>query len=661
MNYPQEFDVIVVGGGHAGTEAALASARMGCKTLLLSHNIETLGQMSCNPSIGGIGKGHLVKEVDAMGGAMALATDEGGIQFRILNSSKGPAVRATRAQADRVLYKAAIRRRLENQPNLWLFQQAVDDLMVEGDKVVGAVTQVGIRFRSKTVVLTAGTFLDGKIHVGLNNYAAGRAGDPPAVSLSARLKELKLPQGRLKTGTPPRLDGRTIDFSKCVEQAGDGMPGGERAEMPVFSYMGKASMHPAQMACWITHTNARTHDIIRSGFDRSPMFTGVIDGVGPRYCPSVEDKINRFADKESHQIFLEPEGLTTNEYYPNGISTSLPFDIQYDLVRSMAGLENAHILRPGYAIEYDYFDPTSLKSSFETKSIKGLFFAGQINGTTGYEEAAAQGMFAGINAALQAGAKTQKKSSGWTHDTWVPGRDQAYLGVLVDDLISKGVSEPYRMFTSRAEFRLQLREDNADARLTEVGRQLGLVDDARWDAFSRKRDAVSRETQRLRSLWVSPKNLETAEAERVFGKALEHEYSLADLLRRPGVTYESLMSLDGGRFVSRETEAQDQAVVIDPAVTEQVEIASKYSGYIDRQRSEVQRAALYEHLKLPDDLDYLQVTALSFEARQTLAKRRPETLGLASRISGITPASISLLLVHLKKRGHMQFTDAVSA
>ena len=650
MNYPQEFDVIVVGGGHAGTEAALASARMGCKTLLLSHNIETLGQMSCNPSIGGIGKGHLVKEVDAMGGAMALATDEGGIQFRILNSSKGPAVRATRAQADRVLYKAAIRRRLENQPNLWLFQQAVDDLMVEGDRVVGAVTQVGIRFRSKTVVLTAGTFLDGKIHVGLNNYAAGRAGDPPAVSLSARLKELKLPQGRLKTGTPPRLDGRTIDFSKCVEQAGDGMPGGERAEMPVFSYMGKASMHPAQMACWITHTNARTHDIIRSGFDRSPMFTGVIDGVGPRYCPSVEDKINRFADKESHQIFLEPEGLTTNEYYPNGISTSLPFDIQYELVRSMAGLENAHILRPGYAIEYDYFDPTSLKSSFETKAIRGLFFAGQINGTTGYEEAAAQGMFAGINAALQAGAKTQ-----WTQETWVPGRDQAYLGVLVDDLISKGVSEPYRMFTSRAEFRLQLREDNADARLTEVGRQLGLVDDARWDAFSRKRDAVSRETERLRSLWVSPKNLETAEAERVFGKALEHEYSLAELLRRPGVTYESLMSLDGGRFVSRETAHQDHAV------TEQIEIASKYSGYIDRQRSEVQRAAQYEHLKLPQDLDYSQVTALSFEARQTLAKRRPETLGLASRISGITPASVSLLLVHLKKRGHMQFADAESA
>ena len=456
MNYPQEFDVIVVGGGHAGTEAALASARMGCKTLLLTHNIETLGQMSCNPSIGGIGKGHLVKEVDAMGGAMALATDEGGIQFRILNSSKGPAVRATRAQADRVLYKAAIRGRLENQPNLWLFQQAVDDLVVEGDRVVGAVTQVGIRFRSRTVVLTAGTFLDGKIHVGLNNYPAGRAGDPPAVSLSARLKELKLPQGRLKTGTPPRIDGRSIDFSKCTEQPGDGMvargerdvvargatgmAAGENKGVPVFSFMGTAAMHPAQMPCWITHTNARTHEIIRSGFDRSPMFTGKIDGVGPRYCPSVEDKVNRFADKDSHQIFLEPEGLTTNEYYPNGISTSLPFDIQYELVRSMAGLENAHILRPGYAIEYDYFDPTGLKSSFETKAINGLFFAGQINGTTGYEEAAAQGMFAGINAALQAGAKTH-----WAQDTWVPGRDQAYLGVLVDDLITKGVSEPYRI------------------------------------------------------------------------------------------------------------------------------------------------------------------------------------------------------------------------
>ena len=644
MNYPQEFDVIVVGGGHAGTEAALASARMGCKTLLLSHNIETLGQMSCNPSIGGIGKGHLVKEVDAMGGAMALATDEGGIQFRILNSSKGPAVRATRAQADRVLYKAAIRRRLENQPNLWLFQQAVDDLMVQGDRVAGAVTQVGIRFRSRTVVLTAGTFLDGKIHVGLNNYSAGRAGDPPAVSLSARLKELKLPQGRLKTGTPPRLDGRSIDFSKCLRQPGDGMDGAENPAMPVFSFMGKADMHPEQMPCWITHTNQRTHDIIRSGFDRSPMFTGKIDGVGPRYCPSVEDKVNRFADKDSHQIFLEPEGLTTNEYYPNGISTSLPFDIQYELVRSMAGLENAHILRPGYAIEYDYFDPTGLKQSFETKAIQGLFFAGQINGTTGYEEAAAQGMYAGINAALQAGAKTA-----WQSDVWVPGRDQAYLGVLVDDLISKGVSEPYRMFTSRAEFRLQLREDNADMRLTEVGRQLGLVDDARWEAFSRKREAVSRETERLRSIWVSPKNLEAAEAERVFGKVLEHEYSLADLLRRPDVSYAGLMSLAGGKF----------ALIGDaevPEVIEQIEISAKYSGYIGRQRDEVERAAHYEHLRLPDDLDYLQVTALSIEARQKLSKQRPETLGLASRISGITPASISLLLVHLKKRGYKHFS-----
>ncbi len=651
MDYPQEFDVIVVGGGHAGTEAALASARMGCKTLLLSHNIETLGQMSCNPSIGGIGKGHLVKEVDAMGGAMALATDEGGIQFRILNSSKGPAVRATRAQADRVLYKAAIRRRLENQPNLWLFQQAVDDLMVVGDRVVGAVTQVGIRFKSRTVVLTAGTFLDGKIHVGLNNYSAGRAGDPPAVSLSARLKELKLPQGRLKTGTPPRLDGRTIDFSKCQRQPGDGMEGAENPTMPVFSFMGRADMHPEQMPCWITHTNERTHDIIRSGFGRSPMFTGKIDGVGPRYCPSVEDKINRFAGKDSHQIFLEPEGLTTNEYYPNGISTSLPFDIQYDLVRSMAGLENAHILRPGYAIEYDYFDPTGLKSSFESKAIGGLFFAGQINGTTGYEEAAAQGMFAGINAALQAGAKTAWSALPGSGDAWVPGRNEAYLGVLVDDLISKGVSEPYRMFTSRAEFRLQLREDNADMRLTEVGRQLGLVDDARWDAFSRKRDAVSRETARLRAIWVSPKNLQAAEAERVLGKALEHEHNFADLLRRPDVNYVGLMSLDGGKYASPDALA-------DPKVAEQVEIAAKYSGYIDRQRGEVERAAHYEHLRLPDDLDYMQVHALSIEARQKLSKQRPETLGLASRISGITPASISLLLVHLKKGGRREFGAA---
>ncbi|WP_374354889.1 tRNA uridine-5-carboxymethylaminomethyl(34) synthesis enzyme MnmG [Limnohabitans sp.] len=650
MLYPQEFDVIVVGGGHAGTEAALAAARMGCKTLLLSHNIETLGQMSCNPSIGGIGKGHLVKEVDALGGAMALATDEGGIQFRILNSSKGPAVRATRAQADRILYKAAIRRMLENQPNLWLFQQAVDDLMVEGDRVVGAVTQVGIRFRSRTVVLTAGTFLDGKIHVGLQNYSAGRAGDPPAVSLSARLKELKLPQGRLKTGTPPRLDGRTIDFSKCIEQPGDGMPGGmnwdeERGGgVPVFSFMGKASMHPQQMPCWITHTNERTHEIIRSGFDRSPMFTGKIEGVGPRYCPSVEDKINRFADKDSHQIFLEPEGLTTNEYYPNGISTSLPFDIQYDLVRSMKGLENAHILRPGYAIEYDYFDPRSLKSSFETKQIQGLFFAGQINGTTGYEEAAAQGLFAGINAALQCRGE----------GAWTPGRDQAYLGVLVDDLITKGVTEPYRMFTSRAEFRLQLREDNADMRLTEIGRQMGLVDDARWDAFCRKRDAVSRETERLKSTWVNPRNLSAEESARVLGKAIDHEYNLFDLLRRPGVAYAELTGMNGGRYtspdVSRETLGD-----LSEAVIEQVEIAAKYSGYIDRQKEEVERAAYYEGLKLPADLDYMQVTALSIEARQKLAKHRPETLGQASRISGITPATISLLLIHLKKGGFKGF------
>ena len=646
--YPQEFDVIVVGGGHAGTEAALAAARLGSKTLLLTHNIETLGQMSCNPSIGGIGKGHLVKEVDALGGAMALATDKGGIQFRILNSSKGPAVRATRAQADRILYKAAIREMLENQPNLWLFQQAVDDLMVEGDRVVGAVTQVGIRFRSRTVVLTAGTFLDGKIHVGLNHYAAGRAGDPPAVSLSARLKELKLPQGRLKTGTPPRIDGRSIDFSQCETQPGDGMPGGvNEGQLPVFSFMGNAEMHPAQMPCYITHTNARTHEIIRSGFDRSPMFTGKIEGVGPRYCPSVEDKINRFADKESHQIFLEPEGLTTHEYYPNGISTSLPFDVQYELVRSMKGLENAHILRPGYAIEYDYFDPRSLKNSFETKQIQGLFFAGQINGTTGYEEAAAQGLFAGLNAALQCRGE----------GPWTPRRDEAYLGVLVDDLITKGVTEPYRMFTSRAEFRLQLREDNADMRLTEEGRKMGLVDDARWDAFSRKRDAVSRETERLKATWVNPRIVAAQEAERVLGKAMEREYNLFDLLRRPGVDYATLMSMNEGAYqtsdVSRETLGG-----LSESVVEQVEIGAKYSGYIDRQKDEVERAAHYEKLRLPAELDYMQVTALSFEVRQKLQTHRPETLGQASRISGVTPAAISLLMVHLKKGGFKGFSTA---
>ena len=648
MLYPQEFDVIVVGGGHAGTEAALAAARMGCKTLLLTHNIETLGQMSCNPSIGGIGKGHLVKEVDAMGGAMALATDKGGIQFRILNSSKGPAVRATRAQADRILYKAAIREMLENQPNLWLFQQAVDDLMVEGDRVVGAVTQVGIKFKSKTVVLTAGTFLDGKIHVGLDNYAAGRAGDPPAVTLSARLKELQLPQGRLKTGTPPRIAGRTIDFSQCTEQPGDGMPGGvNEGHIPVFSFRGNAAMHPQQMPCWITHTNERTHEIIRSGFDRSPMFTGKIEGVGPRYCPSVEDKINRFADKDSHQIFLEPEGLTTNEFYPNGISTSLPFDIQYALVRSMKGLENAHILRPGYAIEYDYFDPRGLKSSFETRQIHGLFFAGQINGTTGYEEAAAQGLFAGINAGLQARDM----------EAWTPRRDEAYLGVLVDDLITKGVTEPYRMFTSRAEFRLQLREDNADMRLTEIGRQLGVVGDAQWDMFNRKRDAVSRETERLKSTWVNPRSLPAAEAERVLGKNIEREYNLFDLLRRPGVEYAALVTMNEGKYqseiVSRETLGELHADVV-----EQVEIAAKYSGYIDRQKDEVERAAHYETLKLPADMDYMQVTALSIEVRQKLQKHRPETLGQASRISGVTPAAISLLMIHLKKGGFKGFMPA---
>jgi tRNA uridine 5-carboxymethylaminomethyl modification enzyme len=629
MDYPKHYDVIVIGGGHAGTEACLAAARMGCKTLLLTHNIETLGQMSCNPAIGGIGKSHLVKEIDALGGAMALATDRGGIQFRVLNARKGPAVRATRAQADRVLYKAAIRETLENQPNLDIFQQAADDLIVEGQQVRGVVTQMGLRFFAPAVVLTVGTFLGGKIHIGLENHSGGRAGDPPSIALAQRLRELPLTVDRLKTGTPPRIDARSVNFEGLEQQFGD-------TPEPVMSYLGKVEDHPRQVCCWITHTNDRTHDIIRAGLDRSPMYTGVIDGVGPRYCPSVEDKVHRFSDKNSHQVFIEPEGLTTHELYPNGISTSLPFDVQLDLVHSIKGFENAHITRPGYAIEYDFFDPRDLKYSLENKHIDGLYFAGQINGTTGYEEAGAQGLLAGANAALRAKDL----------EHWCPRRDEAYIGVLVDDLITMGTQEPYRMFTSRAEYRLLLREDNADLRLTEKGRELGLIDDARWAYFCEKRESIALEQQRLKDTWVQAGSPEAVSLEPKLTSKLTREYSLFDLLKRPELTYDDLASLKG--------EAQ-----ADPQVREQVQIDAKYAGYIERQQDDIQRLRQHENTAIPADFDFDAVEGLSNEVKQKLIAARPETLARASRIQGVTPAAVSLLLIYLKKHGLLKKQAAV--